>query len=79
MLKKTVYFRTQEDLDKFNALPNKAEWLHEQLALKDVSRAMRYGDKLIVVNGVDPIKTYDATTEAIFDEEPTYTNIEETA
>lgn len=31
MLKKTVYFRTQEDLDKFNAIKNKAEWLQTQL------------------------------------------------
>jgi len=34
MLKKTVYFRTQEDLDKFNALPNKAEWISERLNAK---------------------------------------------
>lgn len=32
MIRKTVYFRTQEDLDKFNALPNKAEWLHIKLS-----------------------------------------------
>lgn len=31
MIQKTVYFRNQDDLDKFNALPNKAEWLHEHL------------------------------------------------
>ena len=31
MIKKTVYFRTQEDLDKFNAIDNKAKWLHERL------------------------------------------------
>lgn len=31
MIKKTVYFRTQEDLDKFNAIKNKAEWLHDHL------------------------------------------------
>jgi hypothetical protein len=31
MLRKTVYFRTQEDLDKFNAIGNKAEWLHDKL------------------------------------------------
>jgi hypothetical protein len=35
MLKKTVYFRDQEDLNKFNAIANKAEWLHEHL--KNVS------------------------------------------
>lgn len=31
MLQKTVYFRTQEDLDLFNALPNKTQWLHSKL------------------------------------------------
>lgn len=31
MLQKTVYFRTQEDLDLFNALPNKTQWLHDRL------------------------------------------------
>lgn len=31
MIKKTVYFRTQEDLDKFNAIPNKAQWLQDKL------------------------------------------------
>lgn len=31
MIRKTIYFRTQEDLDKFNAISNKAEWLHNRL------------------------------------------------
>lgn len=33
MIQKTVYFRTKEDLDLYNALPNKAEWLHEHLTM----------------------------------------------
>ena len=32
MIQKTVYFRTQEDLDSFNAISNKTEWLHQRLA-----------------------------------------------
>ena len=36
MIQKTVYFRTQEDLDKFNAIKNKAEWLHEHLKREPV-------------------------------------------
>lgn len=33
LIQKTVYFRTQQDLDAFNAIPNKTEWLHNQLEL----------------------------------------------
>ncbi len=31
MIQKTIYFRTQEDLDLFNEIDNKAGWLHEHL------------------------------------------------
>lgn len=30
LIQKTVYIR-EEDIDKWNALPNKAAWLHEHL------------------------------------------------
>jgi hypothetical protein len=31
MYQKTVYFQTQEDLNRFNAVSNKAQWLHNKL------------------------------------------------
>lgn len=42
MIRKTVYFRTQEDLDKFNAIKNKAEWFHGILNDSWIMEALKY-------------------------------------
>lgn len=38
MIRKTVYFRTQDELDKFNAIGNKAEWLSFMLSEPRVTK-----------------------------------------
>lgn len=43
---KTVYFR-EEDLDKWEAIPNKAEWLHEMLNLPQIPIAKIEGYKVM--------------------------------
>lgn len=52
MIKKTVYFRTQIDLDAFNAIKNKTEWLHEHLGVDILKN--RIGDQeVFTVNRIE--------------------------
>lgn len=44
MIQKTVYFQTQEDANLFNALSNKAQWLHDKLNDRHAEAAER-GDR----------------------------------
>lgn len=70
MIKITAYLRTEEDLKKWKALPNKAEWLHKCLntgtgidALKAVQRRARSVDHLVEQDFVNEID--DAVTAAV--------------
>jgi hypothetical protein len=66
MLKKTVYFRDQEDLDKFNALPNKAEWLHEHLNPRNELEAHIRAMQELAPDVMDEfVKSDQPTTEPI--------------
>lgn len=53
MIKKTVYFRDQDDLDKFNAIKNKAKWLHERL------NNTVYEDQDYIVSGITPVEKFE--------------------
>jgi len=77
MIRKTVYFRSQEDLDKFNALPNKAEWLHDHLSS---SYIIGYTKPNVYVNKLegDSISGSD-TNPATLTDDPTYTEAEDIA
>jgi hypothetical protein len=49
MIQITAYLRDEEDLKKWKALPNKAEWLHnnliaEQVKPEDDKKALKKGE-----------------------------------
>lgn len=66
MIKKTVYFRTQEDLDKFDAIKNKAEWLHEHLSVDILKNRVNNQEVFVVNRPPKPIKqVIDETNQAV--------------
>lgn len=70
MPRKNIYVRN-EDLPLWEAIENKPEWLHA--VLNDTgAKAVRFKDKVIVLNGQDPLKYYDATTEKVYDASDSY-------
>lgn len=87
MIRKTVYFRTQEDLDKFNAIGNKAEWLHEHLSMPKFTKVQLSQEPVPQIKCPDcPFLTYSqGQLESHIDQfhanvpEPTLTPPEEIA
>lgn len=73
MLRKTVYFRDQDDLDKFNAIKNKAEWLHDHLDV-DIMKNKIGSQEIFAVNR-KPTGYYEAANPKFT--EPTVTPPEE--
>jgi hypothetical protein len=60
MLKKTVYFRSQQDLDAFNAIKNKAEWLNEMLSKAEKSfRAQNLSEQVKTIKAITSELNYE--------------------